>query len=71
MTKSTENNDTLDGSRTRGPLPASDSVGVAIMDALRASFSSVSSSTNPHSTLAEEFNLSSQIHSMQLPRWWN
>ena len=72
MTKSTEDNGSLDSAQTRSPLPASDGVGVAIMDVLRASITSVSSSSsNPHSSLAEEFNLSSRIHQMQLPRWWS
>ena len=67
MTKSTEDNGSLDSAQTR-----SDGVGVAIMDVLRASITSVSSSSsNPHSSLAEEFNLSSRIHQMQLPRWWS
>ena len=69
MTKSTQNNGSLD-IEAQTPLQASDSVGVAMMDVLRSSLSLSfgSANANPHSTLAEEFNLSNRIHSS---RWWN
>ena len=67
MTKNTENSGSLD-IEAQTPLQASDSVGVAMMDVLRSSLSLSFGSANPHSTLAEEFNLSSRIHSS---RWWS